>query len=259
MLFHFSSEVVKSWGDKHTDSWDTSCIFVCFPWQEGDQRWVTTAGSALHLLHSLYGPFNKLYGIGRTAKVSGWLVTEHCQNVRIISLSHTDTFSCSAVSVPLSWLWLFSLFSSLYLSACPPPPDFSLDGLRVLEGVAGRGGAEASETRHWKCFSNWQRYRKGYLTWFYYFYFFPNCAWFIINSQIVIALPYWFLCSVFHTDVDFVTPLCSQVVYEGLVDDIFRIKCGECLYCVLMVCLNWITSTVLLNSHEWPWCSSDNL
>ena len=27
-------------------------------------------------------------------------------------------------------------------------------------------------------------------------------------------------------DVDFVTPLCSQVVYEGLVDDIFRIKCG---------------------------------
>lgn len=29
-------------------------------------------------------------------------------------------------------------------------------------------------------------------------------------------------------DVDFVTPLCSQVVYEGLVDDIFRIKCGRC-------------------------------
>lgn len=31
----------------------------------------------------------------------------------------------------------------------------------------------------------------------------------------------------FIADVDFVTPLCSQVVYEGLVDDIFRIKCGE--------------------------------
>lgn len=30
----------------------------------------------------------------------------------------------------------------------------------------------------------------------------------------------------FLTDVDFVSPLCSQVVYEGLVDDIFRIKCG---------------------------------
>lgn len=28
-------------------------------------------------------------------------------------------------------------------------------------------------------------------------------------------------------DVDLVTPLCSQVVYEGLVDDIFRIKCGK--------------------------------
>lgn len=34
--------------------------------------------------------------------------------------------------------------------------------------------------------------------------------------------------SVFYLiDVDFVTPLCSQVVYEGLVDDIFRIKCGK--------------------------------
>ncbi|XP_044135433.1 vacuolar protein sorting-associated protein 33B [Bufo gargarizans] len=28
-------------------------------------------------------------------------------------------------------------------------------------------------------------------------------------------------------DVDYITPLCSQVVYEGLVDDIFRIKCGS--------------------------------
>lgn len=35
--------------------------------------------------------------------------------------------------------------------------------------------------------------------------------------------PGWALLS----DVDFVTALCSQVVYEGLVDDTFRIKCGE--------------------------------
>ena len=34
----------------------------------------------------------------------------------------------------------------------------------------------------------------------------------------------WILVS----DMDFVTALCSQVVYEGLVDDTFRIKCGEC-------------------------------
>ena len=27
--------------------------------------------------------------------------------------------------------------------------------------------------------------------------------------------------------MDFVTALCSQVVYEGLVDDTFRIKCGK--------------------------------
>nr|XP_012417095.1 PREDICTED: vacuolar protein sorting-associated protein 33B isoform X4 [Odobenus rosmarus divergens] len=30
-----------------------------------------------------------------------------------------------------------------------------------------------------------------------------------------------------YGDVDFVTALCSQVVYEGLVDDTFRIKCGS--------------------------------
>lgn len=41
------------------------------------------------------------------------------------------------------------------------------------------------------------------------------------------AEPHFILSNVFFTDVDFVTPLCSQVVYEGLVDDIFRIKCGE--------------------------------
>ena len=29
------------------------------------------------------------------------------------------------------------------------------------------------------------------------------------------------------SDMDFVTALCSQVVYEGLVDDTFRIKCGK--------------------------------
>ncbi|XP_062927093.1 vacuolar protein sorting-associated protein 33B isoform X1 [Mobula hypostoma] len=28
-------------------------------------------------------------------------------------------------------------------------------------------------------------------------------------------------------DVDYVSPMCSQVVYEGLVDDVFRIKCGS--------------------------------
>lgn len=32
---------------------------------------------------------------------------------------------------------------------------------------------------------------------------------------------------ILFADVDLVTPLCSQVVYEGLLDDIFRIKCGK--------------------------------
>ncbi|KAM8894487.1 vacuolar protein sorting-associated protein 33B isoform 2-T2 [Spinachia spinachia] len=91
----------------------------------GDQRWVRTAGSALHLLHSLYGPFSKLYGIGR----------------------------CSKMAYE-SWRE------------------------QVEEGEQTARQAEIGKV-------------------------------FLIDR-----------------DVDFVTPLCSQVVYEGLVDDIFRIKCG---------------------------------
>lgn len=44
------------------------CQLYVIP-QAGDQRWVRTAGSALRLLHSLYGPFSKVYGIGRCSKV----------------------------------------------------------------------------------------------------------------------------------------------------------------------------------------------
>uniref|UniRef100_A0A4W5PBG4 VPS33B late endosome and lysosome associated n=1 Tax=Hucho hucho TaxID=62062 RepID=A0A4W5PBG4_9TELE len=92
---------------------------------EGDQRWVRTAGSALHLLHSVYGPFSKLYGIGR----------------------------CSKMAYE-SWRE------------------------QVEEGEQRARQAEIGNV-------------------------------FLIDR-----------------DVDLVTPLCSQVVYEGLVDDIFRIKCG---------------------------------
>lgn len=91
----------------------------------GDQRWVRTAGSALHLLYSLYGPFSKVYGIGR----------------------------CSKMAYE-SWRE------------------------QVEEGEQKARQAEIGNV-------------------------------FLIDR-----------------DVDFVTPLCSQVVYEGLVDDIFRIKCG---------------------------------
>ncbi|XP_077419805.1 vacuolar protein sorting-associated protein 33B [Vanacampus margaritifer] len=91
----------------------------------GDLRWVRTAGSALHLLHSIYGPFSKVYGIGR----------------------------CSKMAYE-SW-----------------------------REQAEEGDQKARNTE--------------------------------IGSVFLI-----------DRDVDFVTPLCSQVVYEGLVDDIFRIKCG---------------------------------
>uniref|UniRef100_A0A3Q4BM91 VPS33B late endosome and lysosome associated n=1 Tax=Mola mola TaxID=94237 RepID=A0A3Q4BM91_MOLML len=125
-------------GDVTTDEWafyllplDDDIISLELPeffrdnFLAGDQRWVRTAGSALHLLHSLYGPFSKIYGIGR----------------------------CSKMAYE-SWRE------------------------QVEEGEQRSRQAEIGKV-------------------------------FLIDR-----------------DVDFVTPLCSQVVYEGLVDDIFRIKCG---------------------------------
>ncbi|CAK6982870.1 vacuolar protein sorting-associated protein 33B [Scomber scombrus] len=125
-------------GDVTTDEWafyllplDDDIISLELPeffrdnFLAGDQRWVRTAGSALHLLHSLYGPFSKVYGIGRCAKMA----YESCRD-------------------------------------------------QVAEGEQRAQKAEIGNV-------------------------------FLIDR-----------------DVDFVTPLCSQVVYEGLVDDIFKIKCG---------------------------------
>ncbi|KAM4744071.1 vacuolar protein sorting-associated protein 33B isoform 2-T2 [Anableps anableps] len=70
-------------GDVTTDEWafyllplDEDVISLELPeffrdnFLAGDQRWVRTAGSALHLLHSLFGPFSKLYGIGRCSKMT---------------------------------------------------------------------------------------------------------------------------------------------------------------------------------------------
>uniref|UniRef100_A0A8C1JGD4 VPS33B late endosome and lysosome associated n=1 Tax=Cyprinus carpio TaxID=7962 RepID=A0A8C1JGD4_CYPCA len=127
------------YGDVTTDEWnfyilplDDDILSLELPeffrdnFLEGDQRWVTTAGSALRLLQSVYGSFSKVYGIGRCAKM-----------------------------VYESWRELME------------------DGE--------------------------QRTRQ------------PEFAKVFLVDR----------------DVDFVTPLCSQVVYEGLVDDLFRIKCGS--------------------------------
>lgn len=56
--------------------------------QAGDQRWVRTAGSALHLLHSLFGPFSKVYGIGRCSKV---------QNDQRSKISRSDPVASSTL------------------------------------------------------------------------------------------------------------------------------------------------------------------
>lgn len=125
-------------GDVTTDEWafyllplDDDIISLELPeffrdnFLAGDQRWVRTASSALNLLHSLYGPFSKVYGIGRCSKMA------------------------------------YELWRDL-----------------AEEGEQRTRQAEIGKV-------------------------------FLIDR-----------------DVDFVSPLCSQVVYEGLVDDIFRIKCG---------------------------------
>uniref|UniRef100_A0A4W4GW31 Vacuolar protein sorting-associated protein 33B n=1 Tax=Electrophorus electricus TaxID=8005 RepID=A0A4W4GW31_ELEEL len=127
------------YGDVTSDEWefyllplDDDIISLELPeffrdnFLEGDQRWVTTAGSALRLLHFLFGPFSKVYGIGRCAKM-----------------------------VYESWRE------------------------QVEDGEKKAQNPDIGNV-------------------------------FLIDR-----------------DVDFVTPLCSQVVYEGLVDDIFRIKCGS--------------------------------
>uniref|UniRef100_U3K9C2 VPS33B late endosome and lysosome associated n=1 Tax=Ficedula albicollis TaxID=59894 RepID=U3K9C2_FICAL len=95
---------------------------------EGDHRWINPVARALQLLNSLYGPFGRTYGIGRSAKMS-------------------------------YELW------------------------RDLE--------EESESEG--------QGRK------------PEIGHVFLMDR----------------DTDYVTALCSQVVYEGLVDDTFRIKCGS--------------------------------
>ncbi|XP_041755116.1 vacuolar protein sorting-associated protein 33B [Coregonus clupeaformis] len=148
-------------GDVTTDEWsfyllplDDDIISLELPeffrdnFLEGDQRWVRTAGSALHLLHSVYGPFSKVYGIGR----------------------------CSKMAYE-SWRE------------------------QVEEGEQRARQAEIGNV-------------------------------FLIDR-----------------DVDLVTPLCSQVVYEGLVDDIFRIKCG-CVEFGPEVTSSEKSIKVMLNSQD---------
>ncbi|MBN3316876.1 VP33B protein, partial [Atractosteus spatula] len=127
------------YGDVSTDEWafyllplDDDIISLELPeifrdnFLEGNQRWITTASKSLHLLNSLYGPFLKVYGIGRSAKMT------------------------------------YDMWRDL-----------------VEDGEQKAQQPEIGNV-------------------------------FLIDR-----------------DVDFVTPLCSQVVYEGLVDDTFRIKCGS--------------------------------
>ncbi|XP_029000592.1 vacuolar protein sorting-associated protein 33B [Betta splendens] len=124
-------------GDVTTDEWpfyllplDEDIISLELPeffrdnFLAGDQRWVRTISNVLHQLYSLYGPFSKVYGIGRCSKMA---------------------------------------------------------------------------------YDAWKQNKEGE----------QKADHAAIGKMVLI-----------DRDVDYVTPLCSQVVYEGLVDDIFKIKCG---------------------------------
>lgn len=152
---------------------------MCLSHQAGDQRWLRTASSALHLLHSLYGPFSKVYGIGRCSKVTA--ASED-------SLVQPECLPAAALTLA----------------------DLCADGLRVVAGAGAGGRTEDSAGRDREGFPHRQRWEE------------PVMCGRSCGSRLLplthVAL---------FADVDFVSPLCSQVVYEGLVDDIFRIKCGE--------------------------------
>ncbi|KAM9817251.1 vacuolar protein sorting-associated protein 33B [Neosynchiropus ocellatus] len=125
-------------GDVTTDEWafyllplDDDIISLELPeffrdnFLAGDQRWIRTASNALHLLHSIFGPFSKVYGIGRCSKM------------------------------------VYECWRELVEEADSKPRHAEIGNVFLID-----------------------------------------------------------------RDVDFVTPMCSQVVYEGLMDDIFKIKCG---------------------------------
>lgn len=155
--------------------------------QAGDQRWVRTAGSALHLLHSLYGPFSKLYGIGRCSKV------EDCRSG---GASKRVSVSPPALTPPVCHQMAYESWRE-----------------QVEEGEQTARRAEIGKVFLIDRGENiWALKGAVRQTW---------------SGGLV---PLASLCNVLvvSADVDFVTPLCSQVVYEGLVDDIFRIKCGGC-------------------------------
>ncbi|KAJ0001827.1 hypothetical protein NQD34_001623 [Periophthalmus magnuspinnatus] len=142
-----------AFGDVSCDQWDFHLLpvdddiislelpeFFTDTFLAGDQRWVRTVGSALHLLHSLFGPFSKM------------------------------------------------VYESFRIQL-------------QTEETRTRGDAQIGNV-------------------------------FIIDR-----------------DVDLVTPLCSQVVYEGLVDDIFRIKCG-CVEFSPDVTSSEKSVKVMLNSQD---------
>ncbi|CAL9701195.1 unnamed protein product [Knipowitschia caucasica] len=149
-------------GDVSCDQWDFHLLpmdddvislelpeFFTHTFLAGDQRWVRTVGGALHLLHSLFGPFSKVYGIGRISKM-------------------------------------------------------------VYESFRSQLQQEETRTRGDAAIGNV----------------------FIMDR-----------------DVDLVTPLCSQLVYEGLVDDVFRIKCG-CVEFSPDVTASEKSIKVMLNSQD---------
>lgn len=139
-----------------------------------------TVSSSLHLLHSLYGPFSKVHGIGRFSKVPRLrLLEKYLFNISSTTVAIVG-LNCSVQMVNKCWRQ------------------------QVEEGEQKSREAKIGTVF---LIDRGETHTLSFHLW-------ATCRAALHSPQRVFA------------DVDYVTPLCSQVVYEGLVDDIFRIKCG---------------------------------
>uniref|UniRef100_A0A8B9MLP0 Vacuolar protein sorting-associated protein 33B n=1 Tax=Accipiter nisus TaxID=211598 RepID=A0A8B9MLP0_9AVES len=170
---------------------------------EGDHRWINSIARALQLLNSLYGPFGKAYGIGRCAKMSYELwrdLEEESEadgqgrkpeigNVFFMDRGRLERGGQQARAGQGGAVWAGSLPGGAGRACAGCREQQEVQGGWLQQSRLGRAvaGKEGGQGRS------------------------VRAAW-------AVALV---------ADTDYVTALCSQVVYEGLVDDTFRIKCGS--------------------------------
>ncbi|KAF7239559.1 Vacuolar protein sorting-associated protein 33B [Varanus komodoensis] len=161
---------------------------------EGDQRWTGAVAQALQLLSSLFGPFTRTYGIGRCAKMVHELWHEAMEE------SEADNVGRK----PMGHIFLIDRGQNL---CCREAGKACVTSWAA--GPKQRPSACQASALAPSCEGTKPRIKA-------------------FDQQInTCSAPFLLPPVSAFSDVDYVTALCSQVVYEGLVDDMFRIKCGS--------------------------------